>query len=86
MAANVKTRPLLYNKNNKIVVKLNNVTLAKEMKKQASKKVTHRIDAYLVKNNITATKLCVTQTLPNSDIVIQTTNEEKPKKLRRKDD
>ena len=85
MAANAKTRPFLYNKNNKIVVKLNNNASAKEMKKQAPKKVAHRIDAYLIVNNITTTKLRAVQTLPNRDIAIQITNKEEAKKLRGKD-
>ncbi len=57
IAANGKTRPPLYNKNNEIVVKLNDAASAEEMKKQAPKEVAHRIDAYLVEHNITATKL-----------------------------
>lgn len=65
-----KTRLLFYNKNNEIIVKLNNTTLAEEMKKQAPEEVTHRIDAYLVENNITATKLHVARTLPSGDIII----------------
>ncbi len=48
--------------------------------------VTHRIDAYLLKNNIKAIKLRAAQTLPSGDIAIQTTNEELAEKLRRKND
>ncbi len=33
ITANAKTRPLLYNKNNKIVVKLNDLASVEEMKK-----------------------------------------------------
>ena len=39
IAANEKTRPPLYIKNNEIVVQLNHAASAKEMKKQASKEV-----------------------------------------------
>ena len=85
MAASEKTRPPLYNKNNKIVVKLNNNALAEEMKKQAPKEVAHRIDAYLLKNNITTTKLRAVQTLPSGDIAIQTINKEKVEKLKGED-
>ena len=63
MAATEKTRPLLYNKNNEIVVKLNNNTLAEEIKKQALKEVAYRIDAYLIENNIITIKLRAAQTL-----------------------
>ncbi len=44
------------------------------MKKQAPEEVAYRIDAYLVENNITATKLRAAQTLLGGDIAIQTTN------------
>lgn len=77
---------LFYNKNNEIVVKLNDNTLAKKIKKQAPKKVAYKIDAYLIENNITTTKVCVVaQTLPSGDIVIQTTNKETAEKLKRED-
>ncbi len=85
MAANAKSRPLFYNKNNKKVVKLNNCASAKMMKKQAPEEVAHRIDAYLIENNITTTKLCVAQTLPSRDIAIQTTNKEEAEKLGEED-
>ncbi len=86
MAAHAsKTRPPLYNKNNEIVVKLNNNVSAEEMKKQAPKEVAHRIDAYLIENNITTTKLRAARTLPSGDIAIQTTNEEEAEKLRGED-
>ena len=85
MAANAKTRPPLYNKNNEIVVKLNDNTSAEEMKKQAPKEVAHRIDAYLMENNITTTKLHAARTLPSGDIAIQTTNKEEAEKLRGED-
>ena len=49
IATNAKTRPLLYNKNNEIVVKLNDVASVEEMKKQAPKEVAHRINTYLLK-------------------------------------
>ena len=75
MAANAQSRPPLYNKNNEIVVKLNNNSLAEEMKKQALEEVAHRIDAYLMKNNIAITKLCAAQTLPSGDVAIQTVEE-----------
>ena len=74
MAANAKSRPPFYNKNNKIVVKLNDSASAEIMKKQAPEEVAHRIDAYLVENNITTTKLRAARTLPSGDIAIQTTN------------
>lgn len=82
MAANAKTCSPFYNKNNKIVVKLNDNALAEEMKKQAPKKVAQRIDAYFIENNITTTKFCEAQTLLNGDVAIQTTTEEKAKKLK----
>ncbi len=85
IAANAKTRPPLYNKNNKIVVKLNDDTSAEEIKKQAPEEVTYRIDAYLTENNITATKFCTARTLPSGDIAIQTTNEEEIEKLKGED-
>lgn len=47
MAANAKTRPPLYNKNNEIVVKLNDNASAEEMKKQAPEEVAHRISGTL---------------------------------------
>ena len=85
MAANAKTRPPLYNKNNGIVVKLNDNASAEEMKKQAPEEVAHRIDAYLIENNITTTNLRAARTLPSGDIAIQTTNEEEAEKLRGED-
>ena len=85
MAASKKTRPLLYKKNNEIVVKLNNNVSAEEMKKQAPKKVAHRIDAYLIENNIITTKLHAARTLPSGDIAIQTTNKKEAEKLREED-
>lgn len=85
MAANAKLRPLFYNKNNKIVVKLNDSTLTEMIKKQVLKEVAYKIDIYLIENNITTTKLRVAQILPSRDITIQTTNEEKTEKLRRED-
>ena len=85
MAASEKTRPPLYNKNNEIVVKLNDNASAEEMKKQAPREVAHRIDAYLIENNITTVKLRAARTLPSGDIAIQTTNEEEAEKLRGED-
>ncbi len=85
IATNEKIHPLLYNKNNKIVVTLNDAALAEEMKKQALKKVANGIDDYLVENNITATKLRAAQTLPRGDIAIQTINEEEAEKWRGED-
>ena len=41
-----------------------------------------RINAYLVENNITTTKLRAAQTLPSGDIAIQTTNKKEAEKLR----
>lgn len=54
------------------------------MKKQAQKKVAHKINAYLIKN-ITGIKFCIAQTLISEDILIQTTNKKKAEKLRKKD-
>lgn len=85
MVINAQLCPPFYNKNNKIEVKLNNIVLAELIKKQAQEKVAHKIDAYLIKNNITAIKFCIAQTLISEDIVIQTTNKKKAEKLRRKD-
>lgn len=82
MAVNAKTRLLLYNKNNEIVVKLNNNSSAEKMKKQAPKKVTYKIDAYLIENNIITIIFQVAQTLSSGDIAIQTLNKEKAKKLK----
>ena len=82
IAANAKMRALLYNKNHQIVVKLKDAASAEEIKKQAPKEVAYRIDAYLLKNNITAAKLRAAQTLSSGNIVIQTTNEEAVEKLR----
>lgn len=45
----------------------------------------HKIDAYLIKNNITITKLCIMQILPNKDVAIQTISIKEAKKLRKKD-
>lgn len=58
-AASAQSRPPLYNKNNEIVVKFNDNSLAEEMKKRAPEEVAHGIDAYLMENNITTTKLRV---------------------------
>lgn len=44
--------------NNKIVIKLNNNILAEKIKLQAFKKIIRKIDAYIIKNNITTIKLC----------------------------
>ena len=52
------------------------------MKKQAPETLTYKIDAYLVENNITTTKLRAERTLLSGDIAIQTTNEEEAEKLR----
>lgn len=85
IASRAQSRPPLYKLNNKIIVKLNNNAPVEEMKKQASEVVTHKSDAYLIKNNITITKLCAAQILPSRDVVIQTTNAEKVKNLKSKD-
>lgn len=66
-------------------MKLNNNVSAEEIRKQASKEVVHRIDVYLIKNNITTIKLRAVRTLPSGNIVIQTSSIEKAKKLREKD-
>lgn len=85
MAVNTKTCLPLYNKNNKILVKLNNNTAVEEIKKQAPQKVVYKIDAYFIENNITTIKFCIAQTLPSRNIVIQITNKEKAKNLRKED-
>ena len=85
MAANAQSHPPLYNKNNEIVVKLNDNSSVEEMKKQAPEEVVHRIDAYLMENNITTTKLRAARTLQSGDVAIQKTNEEKAEKLRGED-
>lgn len=53
------------------------------MKKQALEEVTYKIDAYFMKNNITTIKVYTTQTLSSRNIMIQITNEEEAKKLRK---
>lgn len=85
IAANAKSRLPLYNKNKKIVVKLNDDTLAEMMKKQALEKIAHRIDIYLIENNITTTKLHATQTLLSGDIAIQIIDKKEAEKLREED-
>lgn len=80
-----KTRLFLYNKNNKIIVKLNDVASTKEMKNQVSKKLAYSINIYLIKKNITIIKLRAAQTLPSGNIAIQITNQKKAEKLREKD-
>ncbi len=55
------------------------------IKKQAQEEVEHRIDAYLIENNVTTIKLRTARTLPSADITIQTTNEEEAEKLRGED-
>ena len=82
IVANAKTRPPLYNKNNKIVVKINDSASVEEIKKQTPDDLAPRIDVYLAENDITATKRRAAQTIPSGDIVIQRTNEEEAKKLR----
>lgn len=82
MAYILKTCLSLYNKNNEIVVKLNHNILAKEIKKQVLKKFTHRIDTYLIENNIITTKLYKAQTLSDENIAIQTINKKEVEKLR----
>ncbi len=57
MEANAKSRHLLYNRNNEIVVKLNDSAMVEMIKMQALEEVVHTIDAYLIENNITTTKL-----------------------------
>lgn len=84
MTANAKTRLLFYNKNNKIVVKLNDAVSAKKMKKQALKEVANRTDTYFAENNITVTKLHAAQTLLSGNIVTQTINEKEIEKWRGK--
>lgn len=55
------------------------------MKKEAPKEVAHRIDAYLMENNITTTKVRAARTLPSGDVAIKTTSEEEAEKLRGED-
>ena len=84
MAANAKLRFPLFNKTNEIVVKLNDGVSAKMMKNQALEEVADKIDAYLIENNITITKLRAARTLLSGDIAIQTTNEEESERLKGK--
>lgn len=53
-----KTLLLFCNKNNKIVIKLNNNTSIEKLKKQTLKKFAQKIDVYRIKNNIITIKLC----------------------------
>lgn len=85
IAVSKKTCLPVYNKNNEIVLKLNDNALAKKIKNQAPKEVAHRIDIYLMENNIITTKLQAAQTLLSEDIGIQTTNKKNAKKLREED-
>ncbi len=85
IAANKKTCSPSYKKKNRIVVKLNDFASAEEMNKQAPEKMAYRIDAYLVENNITATKFYVAQTLPSQNIDQQRTNVAEAKKLKGED-
>ena len=84
-ASGAQPRPPLYNKQNEIVVKLNDSASAEEMRKQAPEEVAHRIDAYLMENNITTTKLRAARTLPSGDVAIQTTSIDEAEKLREED-
>lgn len=59
--------------------------MIEKIKKQAYKKIAHKIDAYLIKNNITIIKFCKAQTLPSEDIAIQTRNKKEAKKLKEED-
>lgn len=69
--------------NNKIVIKLNNNTLAEKIKTQALRKIVRKIDAYIIKNNITTIKVCKIYFLPTRNIAIQIINKEKAKKLKK---
>ena len=60
--------------------------MVEEIKKQAPKEVIHKIDGYLIENNITTTKLCAAPILPSGHIAIQTTSKAEAKKLRKEDD
>lgn len=64
-------------------MKLNNNASAKEIRKQVSEEVIHKIDVYFVKINITTTKLCATWTLSSGNIAIQIISIEEVKKLRK---
>lgn len=81
--SDIQIRQLFYNKNNKIVMKFNNNVFVKIIKKQASK-VAYKINTYFIKNNIIITKFYIAYIFLNKNIVIQTINKEKTKKLRRK--
>lgn len=85
MTVNAKSCLLLYNKNNIMIVKLNDCASTEMMKKQTLEKVAYRINAYFMENNIITTKLCMAQTLLNKNIIIQIINEEEVEKLRRED-
>lgn len=56
-ASTLKIHLFFYNKNNKIIVKHNNVALIEEIKKQGFKKIVYKINIYFIKNNIITTKL-----------------------------
>lgn len=66
-------------------MKLNDNAFAEEMKNQGPEEVAKRIDAYLMENNITTTKLRAARTLPSGDVALQTTNAEEAEKLRGRD-
>lgn len=82
IAANAKKCPLCYNKNNKIIVKLNNKLLIEKMKKQTPKENAYRIDIYFIENYINIIKLCIILTLLCGDIAIQSINKKETEKLR----
>lgn len=84
--ANTKTCLFFYNKNNKIINKLNNNILVEIIKKQTLKKFVYKINIYFIKNNINIIIFCVIQTLLSKDIIIQVINEKKFEKLRREND
>lgn len=73
-----------YNKQNKRKVKPKNNAFAKKMRKQAPEKITYKIHAYFIENNITITKFCIMRILSSGDVAIQIISIEKVEKLREK--
>lgn len=78
---NAKLYLFVYTKNNKIVIKLNNSTLVKMIKKQVLEKIIYKIDIYFKKNIITINKFYTTQILLSRNIIILIINKKKAKKL-----
>lgn len=67
---NAKMHFFFYSKNNKIIIKFNNIVLAKKVKKQVFKKVAYIINVYFIEKKIIFNKFYITQTLLNKNIAI----------------